>query len=79
MPNYYTNLLICSPGYDFDCERFNAQHTKTNLCELVAPMPSDLADSVQHLPSGKANFFRGGELLDEAEVAAIASRHGTAD
>ena len=39
MPNHYTTVAICSPGYEFNCEQFNEQHKETNFCEQVSPMP----------------------------------------
>lgn len=43
MPNHYTTIAICSPGYDFDCEAFNSeQNNNSCLCSAVKPMPEEL-------------------------------------
>jgi len=47
MPNHYTTLAVCSPGYDFDVEEFNERHAKTDLCSVVRPMP----ESIEQVPS----------------------------
>lgn len=39
MPNHYTTLAVCSPGYDFDVDEFNEKHAETDLCRVVMPMP----------------------------------------
>lgn len=44
MPNNYTTIAICDPGYDFDVAAFNKQHGKTCLCSVVKPMPKAIAD-----------------------------------
>jgi hypothetical protein len=48
MPNHYTTVAICSPGYDFDCEDFNAKHADSNLCDIVKPKP----ERTQEIHSG---------------------------
>lgn len=57
MPNHYTTIAICSPGYEFDVDAFNTQHAKTDFCELVMPRPECLNGIV----AGKA-FALGGDL-----------------
>lgn len=47
MPNHYTTMMICSPGYGFDYDDFNGRHAETNLCAVVRPMP----ESVEQVPS----------------------------
>ena len=42
MPNHYTNIIICSPGWDFNAKKFNVEHEKSNLFEFVNPMPEGL-------------------------------------
>lgn len=39
MPNHFTTIAICSPGYDFNCDDFNDRHKETCLCSVVKPMP----------------------------------------
>lgn len=45
MPDHFTTIAICSPGYDFNCDNFNEQYGKTNLCELLMPMPKEVEAS----------------------------------
>lgn len=65
MPNHYTTIAICSPGWDFDCDAFNAEHGETNLCEMVRPMPEDVRDtpSVSY-PDGTTEKSRRGVDID---------------
>lgn len=70
MPNHYTTIAICSPGYEFDCEDFNEQHSKTCLCSVVKPMP----EVVEQIPStwypdGTTERERRGEKTDWYEWA----------
>jgi len=46
MPNHYTTLAICSPGYDFDVDDFNDRHAETDLCAVVKPMP----EAIEQVP-----------------------------
>lgn len=43
MPNHYTTIAICSPGHDFNCDKFNEEFGKENLCQIVKPMPDEIA------------------------------------
>ncbi len=40
MPNHFTNIALCGPGYDFDCEAFN--EAKFNLCAEIIQCPQEL-------------------------------------
>ena len=55
MPNNYTNIAICSPGYDFDCDDFNKRHSETNFCKLLKPMPVELEGTVS--PRDTPNWY----------------------
>lgn len=55
MPNHYTTIAICSSGYDFDCDAFNAAHEKTNICDAVRPMPKELCGT--SAPGDKPNWY----------------------
>lgn len=43
MPNHYTTIAICSPGHDFECDKFNEQYANVCLCSAVKPMPPEVA------------------------------------
>ena len=47
MPNHYTTLAICSPGYEFNVDEFNERHAGSCLCSIVKPMP----EFVEQVPS----------------------------
>jgi hypothetical protein len=61
MPNHYTTLMICSPGYDFNVADFNERHKESCLCSIVAPMPESVEQvrSV-HYPDGTTEKERLG-------------------
>ena len=42
MPNNYTPIGVCSPGFNFDIDGFLEQHRDTNFCAVVRPMPEPL-------------------------------------
>lgn len=70
MPNHYTTIAICSPGHDFNCDNFNAQHAKTNLCAVVKPMPEPVEQVPATLyPDGTTERHRRGETTDWYEWA----------
>lgn len=70
MPNHYTTIAICSPGYDFDCKEFNEQHKKTCLCSVVMPMPERVEDVPATIyPDGTSERERRGESTDWYEWA----------
>jgi hypothetical protein len=61
MPNHYTTLMICSPGYDFNVADFNERHKESCLCSIVAPIPESVEQvrSV-HYPDGTTEKERLG-------------------
>ena len=62
MPNHYTTIAICSPGYDFNCDEFNEKHATTCLCSVVMPMPEHVAQIPATLyPDGTTESWRRGE------------------
>lgn len=44
MPNHYTNICVCSPGYDFDVDSFLEAHAESDFCSIVRPMPEPLLE-----------------------------------
>ena len=44
MPNNYTNIAICLPGFDFDVEAFRRQWASQSIFETLLPIPQ----SVKH-------------------------------
>lgn len=66
MPNHYTTVALCTPGYDFNCQSFNDQDY--DLCAVVMPRPEEL----QGIQSGFTTI--NGELVTawrEADEEAI--------
>jgi len=61
MPNHYTTIAICSPGDDFDCNDFNDRHGETNLCEIVSPIPKELAGIIAGYPPARFRNKNTGE------------------
>lgn len=65
MPNHYTTMAICSPGWEFDVAKFNEQHKESNLCGIVKPMPENVEDVPSVLyPDGTNEAQRRGEPTD---------------
>lgn len=62
MPNHYTTMAICSPGYEFDIDNFNEKHSETCLCSVVKPMPERIEDiSCIYYSDGTTEQSRRGE------------------
>lgn len=70
MPNNYTNIAICSPGYDFDVKAFNEKHKDTCFCSIVRPMPDDIREipSISY-PDGTTEKQRRGASQDWCDWA----------
>lgn len=65
MPNHFTTIAICSPGYEFNVEEFNERHKETCLCSIVRPMPEHVARVPSTLyPDGTSEKQRRGEPQD---------------
>lgn len=70
MPNHYTTMAVCSPGYEFDVDSFNEQHAETNLCAVVMPMPEQIEQiPATRYPDGTTEKQRLGEPTDWYEWA----------
>ncbi len=65
MPNHYTTMAICSPGYEFDCDDFNERHAETCFCSVVRPMPEPVEQvAAKSYPDGTKEKDRLGVKQD---------------
>jgi hypothetical protein len=74
MPNHYTNIVLCTPGDEFDAKAFNEQHGKSDFCQTVRPMPDELKKTA----SGSVRRENGQPMSPERE-AELVEKHGAAD
>lgn len=68
MPNNYTTIVICSPGYGFDVDEFNARHAESDFCRIVKPIPERLEEIKVGHCNGLERWTGDGDPVDENEL-----------